>query len=120
MPTLKVTIDAELDGVRVAGFPLVRRLTVDEAQSFDVTRATGGGFVALPTGELGELQVLVLQVDQAVTLRLDAQADAGIVINPGGVIALVDVDVDDGAATNATLSNASGSNVQAKGLVGGT
>lgn len=122
MKTLEITISAKLNGVELQslGFPVRRRLEVDEAQAFDVTRASGGGYVALPTAEMGEIQALLVRTDRAATLRLDAQSDAGIVINAGGLVVLVDVDIDAGASTNATLDNSSGSDVQVKGLAAGT
>lgn len=122
MPTLEVTLSLKMNGTELTslGFPIIRRVEVDEAQPFDVTRATGGGYVALPTGELDEIQVLVVKSDQSVTLRLDGQSDAGIVVNAGGIVVLFDTDLDDGASTNATLDNSSGSDAQIKGIAGGT
>jgi len=120
MPTLEISIAARLDGVLLAGFPKIRRLACDEAQTFEYERATGGGYIALPTGELAEVQALILSADQQVTLRLDAQSDAGIVINAGGLVLLFDVDIDSGVATNATVDNGSGSTAVIEGLACGT
>ena len=120
MSTLEVTVSVKRDGLSVPGFPWIRRLEVDESQEFGVERATGGGYVALPTSEMGEVQVLALRSDKQVTLRLDGQSDAGIVINAGGLVLLMDVDIDAGASTNATLDNASGSTALVEGISGGT
>lgn len=120
MPTLKITLSAELDGVQLAGYPKTRRLEVDESQSFSIEQATGGGYSTLPIQQLGEVQALILEPDQAVTLRLDAQSDAGLEINKGGLIVLFDVTINAGASTNATIDNASGSTVKLVGIAGGT
>jgi predicted methyltransferase len=119
MPTLKLTIDCEIDGKRASGFPLSRRAEVDEIQQFNVTRATGGGYVATPTSDLASLKALVIHPDQAVTIRLDAQSDAGLELNAGGVLAIIDCTIDAGASTNATISNASGSDAQIEGVAAG-
>ncbi len=120
MPTLKITLSAELDGVQLPGYPKTRRLEVDESQSFSIEQVTGGGYSTLPIQQLGEVQALILEPDQAVTLRLDAQSDAGLEINKGGLIVLFDVTINAGASTNATIDNASGSTVKLVGIAGGT
>ena len=119
MPSIKILIDCEIDGVRANGFPLARRIEVTEIQQFDVTRSTGGGYVATPTSDLASISAFILHPDQAVTLRLNAQSDAGIDINAGGIIAIIDAAIDSGAATNATVSNASGSDARIEGIAAG-
>ena len=121
MATLKATLTLELNGVVLPNFPKVKRLTVAENQSFSHEEATGGGYVALPASELDEIQAMFLETDQQVTIRLDGQTDAGIVLNAGGMLLLFDVDIDAGAgASNASVDNASGSTVNLKGTIGGT
>lgn len=119
MPNIKITIDCEIDGRRVPGYPLSRRVETDETQQFDVTRATGGGYVATPTSDLASLKALILRSDVAVTLRLDGQSDAGIELNAGGIIAIIDCTINAGASTNATVSNASGGDAQIEGIAAG-
>ena len=65
MSTIKVTISAELDGVQLAGYPKHRRLEVDESQGFSFEQATGGGHSSLPIEQLGTVQVLIIEPDQA-------------------------------------------------------
>lgn len=124
MSVLRVRIEVELDGAPVPGFPLVRRLQVDEAQVFAYEKANDGDavtFVAVPADQLAEVQGLVLRSDRQVTLRLDGQSDAGIVVNAGGVVVLLDVDVDAGAgAANAKLNNNSGAVAIVEGVAVGT
>lgn len=116
-----ITVLYEIDGQLVQGFPLIRRKSTDEVQGPQkFERADGGGFVALPSAEMAELQVLLVKANEQVTLRLDGQSDAGIVINAGGFVLLFDVDIDDGASTNATLDNQSGSTATVELIAGGT
>lgn len=120
MSTLRVTVQVDLDGVPVAGFPLVRRLELDESQGFVFEKATGGGYTAVPTGELATVQALVLTSDQDVTIRLNGQSDAGVALVAGGVLAIVDATINAGATTNVTVTNASGSTANIRGVAAGT
>ena len=117
-----VTVTVRKNGQKMPGYDtLTRRLLVDESQSFDYEKTTGGGYATLPVTSLDEINILILRAtDQSVTIRLDAQSDAGIIIQPGGLVVLFDVDIDAGASTNATVENSSGSTTVINGLVGGT
>ena len=120
MPSFELTVILKRNGVDLPGFPVNRRIETDEDASFQHEEATGGGFVALPTGEMDEINFLALKTDQQITVRLDGQSDAGIILNAGGLLLIVDADIDAGASTNATISNGSGSTVNVKGVAGGT
>lgn len=117
--SLKVTVLVEKDGVEIRR--LVRRLTLIDALEAAYTKVTGGGYVTLPTGELAAIQVLVVEsVDQQTTVRLAAQSDAGIVLNAGGFLVVVDGALNSAAATNAKLDNSSGSDALVHVIAGGT
>jgi hypothetical protein len=116
MATLKVSIDIELNGVRVQGFPMVRRVDLTEVQNFNVIRATAGGYVALPLGELTTLQALLLTSDKALSVQLGATEEADITLASDGLILIID---GSNTASNAKASNASGVNAQIEGLGGG-
>jgi len=125
MPTLEIDARLRRDGWFQNWIETIRRLQVDEIQEFGpyekVDDGDGTTFTAIPTGQLDEIQVLVLQaVDQQLTFRLDGQTDAGIVVNAGGTIILIDVDIDAAAATNVTVNNNSGSTALIRGVAGGT
>lgn len=124
MPILKLLVDLEVDGVPLAGFPIIRRLTVDEMHIFDYEKVDDPNpttFTTLPADQLAEIQALLVRSDKTVTVRLDGQTDAGIVINPGGLILLLDVDIDAGAgAPNAKINNDSGVTAIIRGLAAGT
>ena len=62
-----------------------------------------------PTTQIATLQALALVADQALTVRLDGQSDAGIVLSAGGLLLLLDITADASSTTNATLDNSSGS-----------
>ncbi len=125
MPSIKVVVDVEVDGVKVPGFPLTRRLSVDEVQHFDYEEAADNDsttYSTLPTTQLATIQSLVLRpLEQPITLRLDAQSDAGIIINTGGLIVIIDATIDAGASTNATVNNPDASALsRLKGFAAGT
>jgi len=123
MPIVKLVVQLEIDNKPVAGFPLVRRLSVDEIQNYDYEKIDDGGasFVALPADQLDEIQALLIRADKQITIRLDGQTDAGIVLNADGILLLVGVDIDAGAgANNAKVNNQSGSTAQVQGFAGGT
>lgn len=120
MSVLEVTVTMKLDGQLMAGMPFVRRVTVDEVQQFMTEQATGGGYATLPVTSLDQLDVLLLQPSQQVTVRLSAQSDQGLVLNAGGFLLIVDAAIAAAAATNATTSNASGVTANLSGIAGGT
>lgn len=120
MSVLEVTVTMKLDGQLLAGMPFTRRVSVDEVQQFQTEQATGGGYATLPVTSLDQLDVLLLQPTQQITVRLSAQSDQGIVLNAGGFLLVVDATIAAAAATNATTSNASGTTAVLTGLAGGT
>lgn len=123
MPTLKATINLELDGVSIAGFPVVKRLELDESQQFryeKVDDTDGVTFIAVPTGQIDSIQALVVQADQQLTFRFDGQTDAGILLNAGGLILVMDATIDANAATNMTVNNNVQPTANIIGLAAGT
>ena len=117
---LDVTVTIKRNGRDVTGFPYQKRMVVDELQSFAYEKATGGGHETLPTTQIATLQALVVTADQALTLRLDGQSDAGIVLSAGGLLLILDATIDAGVSTNATLDNSSGSTAVITGVGAGT
>ena len=117
---LDVTVIIKRNGRDITGFPYQKRMMVDELQSFAYEKATGGGHETLPTTQIATLQALVVTADQALTLRLDGQSDAGIVLSAGGLLLILDATIDAGVSTNATLDNSSGTTAIVTGLGAGT
>jgi len=123
MPTLKATVNLELDGVAIAGFPVVKRLEMDESQQFryeKVDDTDGTTFIAVPTGEIASIQALIVQTDQQLTFRFDGQTDAGILLNAGGLILVMDATIDASATTNITVNNNVQPTANITGLAAGT
>lgn len=117
---IEMTLTMKRDGKLIAGFPLYRRIQVDEAQAFVTEQANGGGYVTLPITSIDTLQMLLLNPSRQVTVRLNGQAAQGLVINSGGILLFIDASVTAGASTNATVENVSGATAVLEGLAGGT
>ena len=125
MESLELTVTLKRNGVPVGGFPFIRRVEVDELQSFNYDKAADADsttFSAVPADQIAEMQVLVLRSSKAVTLRLDGQTDAGIVVNAGGMVLLLDCTIDAGAgASNAKVNNPHATDTAViEGLAAGT
>ena len=120
METIEVMVTVKRNGVAIPESPIIRRVSIDEVQSFTTEQASGGGYATLPITSMDQIDVLLLQPTQQVTVRLSAQSDQGLVLNGGGFLLIVDAAIAAAAATNATTSNASGTTVVLAGLAGGT
>lgn len=119
MPTLEATVILKVDGVDVPNTPITYRLAVSGTETFDEPKASTGTYVAI--GGIADIGLLLLRtLDQIVTIRLDAQSDAGIILNAGGFLLAVNCDIDAGIATNVKLNNNSGSASQVQGVLAGT
>ena len=112
MPTTyKLTVTLEKDGTPLPGYaPLIRRLTVDQSQSFDEALATGGGDIALPIAQVGTVAMLILTGDQ-----IQSYKPGTITLNAGGLIVLFNA-----TGSTETLANASGVTAQNHGIAGGS
>jgi len=123
MPTLKATVNLELNGVSLSGYPVVKRLEMDESQEFryeKVDDTNGTTFIALPTSQIDSIQAIAIQTDQQLTFRFDGQTDAGILLNAGGLILIIDAVIDAAAATNATVNNNVQPTANVTGIAAGT
>lgn len=120
MPTLEAVVILKQDGQILPGYPISRKVTVDETQQFAVESATGGGYVTLPITSLDQVNALVLQPTQQVTVRFSAQSDQGLILNAGALLVIIDSAIAAAAATNVTANNGSGSTAVLSGLAGGT
>lgn len=116
-----VSIKDAATGQEVFGTPLTHRITCDETTGpMTYERPTGGGYVAVPTSVLDEVQLLVLRPDTPMTFRLDGQTDAGLVIQANGFLVAVNVDIDAAAATNVTGDNSAGTTAVVQAFAAGT
>ncbi len=102
MQTVKVTLNVEIDSVQVEGYPIIKQLTIDELQSFNYEKVTGGGYVAVPVSELSTVQFLLLRPSQSVTIRLNGQGDAGIVLAANSVLLIAGATIDTATLVSST------------------
>lgn len=116
MPSvLEVQVTAKLNGRILPNFPQYRRVQLDETQQFSVEQATGGGYLPIQATQISTLQALVLNPSTLVTVRIAGQSDAGLAINAGGLLLILDA-----STTTVSVDNSSGSTVLLEGLAGGT
>ena len=130
MPTLTVTVTVSQDGGEpLPGFPLTRRVSVDEVQTFATEQANAADtttWVALPLSSLDTVTFLVVRSDRAVTFRLndgiaDAATTATLPLAAGGLLMLVNGTLRAGSGSaNARVNNNSGATAVLRGVGGGT
>ena len=122
MPVIEVTVQCTLDSKPLDGFPFTRRVEVSESQTINVQKVVDGAYAALPTVDyIPSIGVLILRTDSGpFGVRLNAQSDAGISLNAGGLLIVVDGAIASGAATNVKVQNTSGATAGVRGLVAGT
>ena len=123
--TLRVTLSLTLDGRPIPGFdPVVRTLSVDEIQPYlpyeKSDNADTTTFNAVPTGEIGTIQALLIVPDRAVKVRLDGQSDAGIELGSSGLLLILGSTIDASSTTNVTMNNNSGATAAIEGFGAGT
>jgi hypothetical protein len=122
--SLELTITLRREGKPADGFPIVRRIEVDELQGFTYEKVADNNtttFTAFPTNQLDTVQAFVIKADSDITVRFNNQSDAGIVLKAGGIMALFDVSINSGISTNSTVNNPAATGVAVvSGLVGGT
>jgi len=120
MSSVKVTVNIEVDGEPVKGFPLVRRFEPVDRDSFDATLSTGAGtYAAFPaSGQVASIQALLFQaVGDQFDVRLTGVAASQVRLNRGGFILVV----DSSGFTGPTVANVSASpGGKATGFLAGT
>ncbi len=115
--SLEMTLSLKLDSQPYPGFPLTRRLQVDEVTPLGYEQDAGAGYTAL-SGVFASLSVVVLTTDQALSLRLNNQSNGNIPLNAGGLVVVFDGAIDTG--TLLSVLNSGGTNASMNGLLGGT
>ena len=115
--TLELTLSLKMDGLAYPGFPLSRRLLVDEVVPLGFEQDAGVGYSSL-TALLTLLGVAVLTTDQSLSVRLNNQSTGSIPLNPGGLLVIFD-----GALNTIpflSVLNSGETNANMNGLLGGT
>lgn len=91
MPIIEIVLSVKRDGVEIFKAPIRRRLEMDEASGpFVSLLPANTAYVALNPPALAEVDMLLIQADEQTVVRLDTQADKGIVIRPEGLLLLLD------------------------------
>lgn len=126
MPTLEVTIQVKQDGVPVAGFPLTRRVSVDELQSFEVEIPAHGSLGegnVIPLNYQDTVQALIMTTDRALTVGLKGGTPISGIgcpgLSAGGVLCFIGADLGAGFSQN-VVNNLSGATAIIKGVGAGT
>lgn len=119
--TWTVTVTIKEDGVTVPGFPVTKTLATTESAGKQImARADGAGYVDLPLSELGNVDLLYVESDQALTLRFNDQSDAGIPLDASGLLLAVGISIPSGATSKASADNSSGSAAEVVQVAGGS
>jgi len=122
MPTVRLQIIVEVDGVPVRNFPLTISQTVDEWQEFDYEEPGDNNdttFSVLPVQEVDTVQLLVLSAVNAVGVRLEGGEAGNVALRLGanGGVVVWNVALAD---TNLTVNVNSISAARLRGIGGGT
>lgn len=124
MAVVLVTLDITIDGQPLLSGPIVKRLETTSLQTFDYTKTNDGDtttFTTLPDDTIAAIEALLVMPAAAMTVRLNGQSDAGIDLNAGGLLLIVDGAIDAGAgASNNKINNNSGAAAQVLGFGAGT
>lgn len=121
--TLTCTISIEKNGQQLPGFPVVRRVSVDEMVIFSTEQANSDGVFAAPNlSNLASVTFFYYTANQTTKLLFDGNTDtaAPLEIAANGLVVLVNPTIDSGASTNITVENDSGSTALLTGVAGGT
>lgn len=115
MAVLKVQVLVDVDDVPITSFVLTRRVTYTNVESISSTRATGAGFTTLPTGEITQVQALIITADQTIAVGPNNQSAQTVTVNPNGILVLLD-----GIWGIPLVQNNSGNPAQIRAIVAGT
>lgn len=120
--TLTCTISIEKNGQSLPGFPVVRRVSVDEMSTFSTEQASSDGVFATPISNLDSVTFFYYTANQITKLLFDANSDtaAPLELAANGLVLLINPVIDSGASTNITIENDSGSTALRTGVAGGT
>lgn len=121
--TLTCTISIEKNGQQLPGFPVVRRVSVDEMVTFSTEQASSDGVFAAPNlSNLASVTFFYYSANQITKLLFDGNSDTSTPLEmaANGLLVLVNPTIDAGASTNITIENDSGSTALLTGVAGGT
>jgi hypothetical protein len=122
VPVVEIELSVKLNGQLLPSFPFRKRIQCNEAQTIATTKAGGdtvGVYVVLPGGGVvPAAQAFMVGSDQAVNLRVN---NAGVIpLNAGGMLILIDGNVNAGAALNLQINNVGTNPANLTGFVAGS
>lgn len=121
--TLTCTVVIEKNGQTLPGFPVVRRVSVDEMVNFSTEQASSDGVFGAPPGltALSSVTFFYYTANQITKLLFDGNSDATAPLEmaANGLIVLINPTIDAGS-TNITIENDSGNTALLTGIAGGT
>lgn len=116
MPILQIALRADVSDPLIPDFPFAVRREFTMSTGGMYQQVTGGGFVAMPTASLSTIQALIVQADQAVTVRFAGQVDSFQLLSPNGIWMLFDTTI----TVQPQIDNSSGSTANIKYAAFGT
>jgi hypothetical protein len=114
MPTIRVTVQVEVDDVPIVNFPLFYRATPTLAMGLSKTQVSGAPFVSLPDIAFSTLQQAIIQSDQQVSIAFNGVTASPITLTAGGIMVL-----DGTSLTALSIQNLSGQTATMRGFIGG-
>lgn len=124
MPELVITVQLELDGVAIPNFPVVERLVVTDAATFNSLQFAPGGAASLvPASAENPLQVLVLTTDTQVSVGINSGAPPPFPVftmEANSLLVLFNTTVASTPTGSIQITNGTTGNATISGAVGGT
>lgn len=93
MARVRVIVSVEIDDLPMAGVPVIRSMECTHVRTTNAPKEMdiAGDFPALVIAQdFSVLQGFMLTPDGQMNLRVGGQTDGGILINPGGLLLLID------------------------------
>ena len=120
MPTLRVTVTADIDGANVDGFPFTHMVQTDVSQPFEFQMPGSSPPVGLPDTLITTLQALMLRTDKPLLIQLNGVTGTVVSLNPGGMLLILDCDQNgDKASSFNSLLNGTANLATVKGVAMG-
>lgn len=121
--TLTCTVSIEKNGQQLPGFPVVRRVSVDEMVAFSTEHSSSDGVFSAPSGvtALDSITFFYYTANQITKILFDGNSDgtAPLEIAANGLVVLINPTIDAGAS-NILIENDSGNTALLTGVAGGT
>lgn len=105
MPLVEIEISLKVDGNLLDGYPIVRRINQAEEVHKRVQKPNGDGASFFQASALSTDNCIIIQTDAPVNFRLNNQSTGQIPLNAGGLLLVIDGNINSGSATNILINN---------------